>query len=505
MSRQKRRWMLIAIMGLAFGLRAIGLDAQSLWRDEVDAIRFASRSLVDLVQTFSAPGQNGPLYYLLLRPWLEVAGQSEFALRFFSLFFGVLSVPLTYRLARRFFPNLPSLALVAAFLAATSPYLAWYGQEGKMYALVVFLVSLSMERYLTALEKGGWHRWVGYVVVTSVMFYVHLIAVLMVPVQVMAFLLQDRQTRVVRWKPWLASLAVLTLPYLPLLVWQLPMLLRPAETGFRFAPLHEMVISLLASDSLGVIPGDTWWFLLPFVMLLLASGLLWKEGRPYAVSLTVLAGWLVVPVVGLFLVSLSRPLYTARYLIFLMPAYLLLLAAGTAALSRRSRLVGALLLVAVLVSNSWSLWQQARTPIKADFRAATEYLAGQLAPRDLILFQIPYGRHSFDYYYPRYRWQPGFPLRGAQHQVFMPWVSGNDGEPYRWAEGLYTNAGMEPDVVDRLMTEMTGGSPVVWLVATEVPLWDERGLVQTWLNERGTLTDEAQFVRVKVYRYELAE
>ena len=46
MSRQKRRWMLIAIMGLAFGLRAIGLDAQSLWRDEVDAIRFASRSLV---------------------------------------------------------------------------------------------------------------------------------------------------------------------------------------------------------------------------------------------------------------------------------------------------------------------------------------------------------------------------------------------------------------------------------------------------------------------------
>jgi hypothetical protein len=34
-------------------------------------------------------------------------------------------------------------------------------------------------------------------------------------------------------------------------------------------------------------------------------------------------------------------------------------------------------------------------------------------------------------------------------------------------------------------------------------LWDERGLVQAWLAEHGTLTDEAQFVGVTVMRYEL--
>jgi hypothetical protein len=43
----------------------------------------------------------------------------------------------------------------------------------------------------------------------------------------------------------------------------------------------------------------------------------------------------------------------------------------------------------------------------------------------------------------------------------------------------------------------------VWLIATEVAMWDERGLVQAWLEHNGALADEAHFVGVSVYRYEL--
>jgi hypothetical protein len=74
---------------------------------------------------------------------------------------------------------------------------------------------------------------------------------------------------------------------------------------------------------------------------------------------------------------------------------------------------------------------------------------------------------------------------------------------YHWADGLYTNSGMDPDEVDRGMAAMTTGSRVVWLVATEVPLWDERGLVQAWLDEHGSITEVAEFVRVTATRYEL--
>jgi hypothetical protein len=164
------------------------------------------------------------------------------------------------------------------------------------------------------------------------------------------------------------------------------------------------------------------------------------------------------------------------------------------------------------------LWLQARTPLKADFRAATAYLADRLEPGDLILFQIPYGRHSFEYYLSRQSSVPPGPgASRSPYRVFLPWISGGGSthgaypadqayrayRAYRWAEGLYTNGGMEPGEVDRRMAEITGGSRIVWLVATETELWDERGLVQGWLDTHASLVDEVQFVRVAVRRYQL--
>ena len=504
---RNRGWLVTGLIGLAFALRVIGLDFQSLWRDEVDAIRFASQPLNQLFGLLVNPGQNGPLYYFALRPWLALAGQSGFALRFFSAALGTLAVPLVYRLGQRLFPSLPALPLLAAFLAAISPYLVWYGQEGKMYALVVVLVLLSMECYLAALERGGWRRWLLYVAFASVAFYVHLIAALMIPVQMLMLFFMGSEIRKARWKPWLASMAALTLPYLPLVRWQLPMLRAGGSTGYAFVPLREMLTSMLTSYSLGVVQRATIGSVALFVGLLLAAGLLWKGYRSRLASLAALACWLFLPVLGFYLITLVRPMYTARYLIFVAPAYLLLLAAGVVAVARLSKWLAGLWLVALLVVNGMGVWLQARTPYKADFRDATAYLVSRLEPGDLLLFQIPYGRYSFDYYYQRYlatQAEPpnaGMPSSDGGFQIFVPTVSSS--ASYRWADGPYTNAGMDAGQVERTMAAMTAGSRVVWLIATEVPLWDERGLAQAWLDEHGTITDVAEFVRVAVTRYEL--
>jgi hypothetical protein len=306
-----------------------------------------------------------------------------------------------------------------------------------------------------------------------------------------------------RWKPWLVSIALLMLPYLPMLIWQAPLLLSSAETGFRFSPLHEMIFSLMASYSLGVMPGSDGLRLVPFVGLVLAGGYSLVEQPRLRLALWALICWLFVPIAGLFLITLVRPLFTARYLIFVLPAFLLLLAAGVIAVARRSRLLAGLLLVALVVVNVWGLWDQATTPLKADFRTATQYVATRLKAGDLILFQIPHGRYSFDHYFSTPRQQAVVQGRKGNYRVYLPWVSGGGGDAYRWAEGLYTNHGMSAGEVDWRMAEMTAGSRAVWLVASEVPMWDERNLVQGWLDGRAHLVDEAHFVRVSVYKYEL--
>jgi 4-amino-4-deoxy-L-arabinose transferase-like glycosyltransferase len=489
-----------AIAVLAFALRVNRLDFQSLWRDEVDAVRFAFQPLASLIHTFVEPGQNGPLYYLLLRPWLDLAGQSEFALRYFSLFFGLLAVPLIYQLGMRMFPRQRFLGLVAAMLVATSPYLIWYSQEGKMYALTVVLVLLSVERYWAALSRGGWQRWLGYLLATSAAFYIHLIAALIVPAQVAMFFLFDRNRQSQSWKPWLVSTGILVLPYVPLLAWQLPLLLVPAQTGYAFLSLPNMLYSMYTNYSHGVVLEPTWWVLSLYIGLPLAA-MLWGKARGLgATAIGSLLCWLLLPAVAFFLITLARPMYTARYLIFLLPALLLLLAAGLYVVWFRSRLLAALALIVLLTSNGWALSLQANTPLKADFRGATAYLREHRKNGDLIIFQIPYGRYSYDYYTTQQAsTQPSI----GRHRMFLPITMGGGGKVPRWAEGLYTNAGMGSEDLDRQMTELTMGTHVVWLVSTEESLWDERGLVKGWLDGHATLTDEAEFVRVTLYRYEL--
>jgi hypothetical protein len=230
----------------------------------------------------------------------------------------------------------------------------------------------------------------------------------------------------------------------------------------------------------------------------------------------------LVPIAAVFLISLRRPLFTARYLIIVLPAYLVLLAVGLTAVGQRATWLAATLLTAVLLISAWGLSRQT-VPIKSDFRGATEYVTQRMTTDDLVLFQIPYGRHSFEYYMrqraiaPQGAEEPadqraseseshsgrGMSWEDGSHAVLLPWVASRGGGAYRWAEGLFTNQGMTTEQVDQRMRELVDGSRVVWLVATEVPLWDDRGMVQAWLDRNGVLVGEANFVRVSVQRYRM--
>lgn len=499
-SGKARLWLAVGLVGLAYALRVSGLTYQSLWRDEVDAIRFASRPLGDLLRMAVSPGQNGGLYFAGLRLWLGIAGHSEFALRFASVVASVLAVAVSFRFLRRVHPQGTALAAIGALLTATSPYLVWYGQDGKMYSALVLAALVSMERFAAALQRGGLGRWLAYAIVSAAACYVHLIAALLIPFQVGALLVHTIWRRAYRRSYLIWSLLLLLLLSLPLLRWELPMLFERAETGYPYVPLPEMVASLFGVFAVGVVQPATWWALMPTVILL-GSALLvrWKVRWPGTIGF--LAGWLVVPVISLYLITLVRPIYTARYLILVLPALLFLVARGATALRGYSRLLAGVGLAGLLAVNGYGLWLQARTPVKTDFRSATHYLAQHLERGDTVVFQIPHGRYSFEYYLDLEQ-EPG--KAGDLDvccRIYLPRVVGG-GRPYRWADGLYTNAGMGIEEADRQMQKLVGGSRQVWLVASEVAMWDQRDLVRAWLDAHAASTDVADFVRVTVHRYE---
>jgi len=544
----------------AFATRAISLDTQSLWRDEVDALRFATAPWAEMLSNFVRPGWNGPLYFLLLRGWVAFAGTSEYAMRFFSLAFGVLCVPLAYALGRALFSR--HIGLLAALLVTTSPYLTWYGQEVKMYTLVPTLVLVAVYAQKRGMSRtaGGkdWHWWIAQIIATSLALYTHVLAALLIPVQVLLYLAWWPRTRR-QWVGALVCLGCVTLPYLPLVIWQAPLIWQTRETGFYPYTLGEMTQILLNGWSLGILGwGQPWGTLLMSTLAIWglisplflpwegtpaedlqqppsqdaglsgttpSSGQLTSSARMVKLENRIaLLCWLATPLLIIWLISTRSPLFTDRYLVWTAPAFYLLVALGLASFRHfgdAGRWVTVFLVCVILILNGANQWQQASVSIKSDFRAAAAYVAdyhashettapqltdeppatttkpsGRYAFRsylplisatgpafdDLIVFQIPHGRYTFDYYFPE--------------------------EAYPWTEGLYTNHRApdgsyfmgEQEAAYR-MQEMTARHDTMWLIATETEMWDERGLVQAWLEANTHRVDEAHFMRVDVYRY----
>jgi hypothetical protein len=488
------RWLLLGLAWLAFALRAAGITAQSLWRDEVDALIFATRPLPELLSMFRQPGQNGPLFFLALRPWLAAVGQSEFALRFPSALAGALAVPIVYILMRALVADRRP-AIIAALLMATAPYLVWYGQEAKMYAALTVLAPASLLLTVAVARRGGWWRWVLLYAITSLCFYTHLLAALIVPIQALWLLiLPAAPSR--RGRRWLAVglyLAALILPYLPLLRWQAPIWLSPTyETGHPFVPLVDILRVLAAAFTWGVLPVTQALTLLPYLLAAVAGALLWLvEQRGHADASAVNPGrvlallfiWLWLPILAVYGLSLGMPLFTDRYLIWAMPAFLALVGLGVIALERAWRPLGLITLAAILSLNLISVGIQTARPIKSDVRAAAGYVTAHQQSDDLLIYQIPHIRYTFSYY------------ASGRHDPNDPALLGMD--------GLYSNNGMtEAEAADR-MARGTAGARAVWLIASEAPMWDQRGLTERWLAEHGVPTDQADFERIAVTRYEL--
>ena len=157
MNRLRIALSVVALLWLATGLRFYRLDAQSFWNDEGNSARLSERSL-SLIVEGTASDVHPPLYYLLLRGWREMAGESEFGLRSLSAFVGVALAAAVYRLGRALFRRERGAAWAAALAVTVHPALVYYSQEARMYELLALLAVLSTWLLMRLLPRlaGRW-------------------------------------------------------------------------------------------------------------------------------------------------------------------------------------------------------------------------------------------------------------------------------------------------------------------------------------------------------------
>lgn len=521
---RRSSWLLVLITLAAFAWRVQGLAWQSLWRDEVDAIYFATRDLSQTLRMFVDAGQNGPLYFVALRPWFGLVGTSEFALRYPSALAGTLGVVLTWQVGRRLIPlHLPSAnaaaprrgimgqdaaALLAALFFAANPYQLWYSQEGKMYTVISVVALLATWWWLQGIERGGWRPWLAYWLTLTLGMYTHLLIILVFPLHLIWFVLAWPASRQ-HWRGYGLALAGLTLPYVPMVWWQWRLLTADVQlTGFSFTPIDEMARVLIFNHSRGFMPpADLGWiapiFFLAAAGLLIGAGEIASRTHPDGVALApwrryaLVAAWLIVPVLGIYALSLRQPIFTDRYVIWIAPAAMMVLALGVVVVQRHGWMLGRVLAAALViyVVGFWLYvgWQQKAQPTKYDLRGGVSYIAARRDAVALLILQIPHMEYAYRYYTSDFGPRP---------------FEGSDARIHPWIGGLWTNHGWPDDParaeVDRQMQAQTAGYSDIWVLRSEVEMWDQRHLMDAWLDQHATLVEQADFHGVQVRRYQLA-
>ena len=141
----RRAWLLtlsVALLLLATALRLPTLADQSFWNDEGNTARLVERP-ISLILEGAAGDIHPPGYYLLLHVWRALVGETEFALRAYSAYCGILTVAVTIAIARR--ASRGTLAAVAAgLIAVLHPLSVVYSGEARMYAQLGLLSALTL-------------------------------------------------------------------------------------------------------------------------------------------------------------------------------------------------------------------------------------------------------------------------------------------------------------------------------------------------------------------------
>jgi hypothetical protein len=100
------------------------------------------------------------VYYVLAWGWSKLFGTGELGLRSLSALVGTLTVPVACAAAFEL-SGRRRIGLVCAALVAVNPYLVWYSQEARSYALMVLFVALSLAMFGRCLHRpsgrsAGW-------------------------------------------------------------------------------------------------------------------------------------------------------------------------------------------------------------------------------------------------------------------------------------------------------------------------------------------------------------
>jgi uncharacterized membrane protein len=314
---------------------------QSLWGDEAFSAILSIRSVPQIISTI-IKDTSPPLFNLTEHFWFKIFGTGEMAIRALVFLYFLVAVFFVYKIGETLWDK--KTGLIAAALTFLNPFIFAYSFEGRMYSLLLATVAASMYFFISK-------KWVGYVVATTLALYTHHFAVFAVFVQGLWFL---KELAIGNWKLEIATLRAFALVALLYSPWLYPLYKQVTmfKEGFwlgtpTLKELGELFLKYLN------------------VSLILLALRKWNKNLDKSILLIL---WFIIPILATWLLSQKiTSIFYDRYLLYTIPAAMLLAASEMRFISK----IVLLIITILFISADYVYFTH---PMKRPFRELAAYV-----------------------------------------------------------------------------------------------------------------------------------
>lgn len=327
-------FILIAILILATILRFYNLGFQGAWLDEIHTLKEADPNLSfkELHELIVSREGIPHFYFILVRIFGLIFTHSLFSIRLLSVITGVLAVYSIYLLGKEM--KSKQLGYIASFLLALQPFHIEYSQEGRSYSLLVLFVIISFYRLVLFLKQSNLKNaiflgiFLGLITNAHPIGIVNVISVFLIIIECF-FFIKDKKEKVKYFKNTFISGITTLVVFFP--VYQIVAKVSDIQSFWVQKPSFDYVIQVLNNLSGGKIA--FYLVLLSFVLVLIKtinSFIKIKkevESKNDFINGLIIINWIVFFFLFILMKSFGEvSIFLNRYLISLVPGFVLLLA-----------------------------------------------------------------------------------------------------------------------------------------------------------------------------------
>lgn len=401
-------------------LRLANLNSHTFWFDEAFSYFVAKRPTISLLYA-TAADNHPPFYYLVLNLWMRIS-ESPVFLRLLSLIFGVVSLPLFFRLAKKL--TAQKTALIGTLIFALSPLHIYYSTETRMYSIFIFETLLIFWLFFKFAQTKNLKILITLTIVEIITLYTHYYAAFVILTLNLLFFLEIKKVKNLIFR-WLFSNLTILFAFLP---WLSLVLQNPNPNCWCFKSFISVPVTFVsfAVNGLGLVSLKSYLYNAPkvdFVIFFLTSITIFTlfiigvVGEKRNSKLLLI---FFVPILFLSAIGMFKSVFSPRSVMFLSPFYYLFVAVGILDLGRKMRIYIATALIILILST---LTLQLARPFYygPQLEEASRAVEKSIKSNEAVLHTSPMTFYSFQYFhkfkYPEYLVIPSDTASGTIFEI----------------------------------------------------------------------------------------